>query len=299
MSQARRRRVSPSGVRWVSVALVATAFGLGFGLGRWSADGPPVATPDGAELAPIVEPPVTVDVTAAFPALSGVAIETEPSGPRIALVIDDLGRSVATVESLRALGVALSYAVLPFESHTRDVAAYLGAAGLEILCHVPMEARRGVDPGPGALVRSMSALEIRQATERALASVPLAVGVNNHMGSAFSEDAEAMARFLEVVGERGLYFLDSRTSAATAGYRVAKDLGIGAVERNVFLDRSRSPELIRGEFRRALELASAEGPAVVIGHPYDETLEVLRQEVPRALDRGFRFVTVGELVRDR
>ena len=73
--------------------------------------------------------------------------------------------------------------------------------------------------------------------------------------------------------------------------------GLGRRLQN-FLDRDRSPGLIRGEFRRALDLAATEGPSVVIGHPYDETLEVLREEVPLALSRGFRFVTVGELLRD-
>ena len=295
MSQARRRRVSPLGVRAAYLTLLVVAFGLGFGLGRRSV----------GEAGGVDEPMAGVDPVPAAVAPEPAA-ETHsdaPSGAPVSrgraattLVIDDLGRSVATLESLEALGVPVTYAVLPFESRTPEVVAHLALAGLETLCHLPMEALGGVDPGPGALHRSMGAAEIREATRRALDAVPGAVGVNNHMGSAFSADAASMAPFLEVVAERGLFFLDSRTSARTTGVAVANRAGVAVVERNVFLDRDRAPERIRAEFRRALELAGEGEPSVMIGHPYAETLEVLRQEVPRALDLGFTFVTVGDVI---
>ena len=81
-----------------------------------------------------------------------------------------------------------------------------------------MEAQRGENPGPGALTETMNEDEIRDATRHALDAVPGAVGVNNHMGSAFSEDRDAMSAVLGVVRKRGLFFLDSRTSAASVGY---------------------------------------------------------------------------------
>ncbi len=297
-----RRRLAGSRARGAVLALIAAAFVLGFGIGRWSAEsepGLPASAPEVSE----PRAPVAVAVPASpRPETSAPRTVGEPSanpgstGPRIAIVIDDLGRSVAMVDELRSLGVPLTYAVLPFESRTPEVVAYLFSLGLEMLCHVPMEAQRNVDPGPGALRRSMSGAEIRSTTARALAAVPDAVGVNNHMGSAFSEDSGSMAPFLEVVAGHGLFFLDSRTSADTQGMIVASRLGMRAVERNVFLDRDRTRGRIRNEFRRALALSSGGTPAVAIGHPYDETLEVLSEEIPRALEQGFVFVTVAELV---
>ena len=136
----------------------------------------------------------------------------------------------------------LTYAVLPFETKTAAVAARLAELGEEVLCHLPMEAQRGENPGPGALTEAMNEGEIRDATRRALEAVPGAVGVNNHMGSALSEDPDAMAAMLGVVRKRGLFFLDSRTSAASVAYGLAREAGVPAAERKVFLDGDRAPE---------------------------------------------------------
>jgi len=218
------------------------------------------------------------------------------AGARVAIVIDDLGRSLEVIDELRGFAVALTYAVLPFETHTHEVAARLTALDEEFLCHLPMAARRGEDPGPGALDVGMRPRELRATTRRALEAVPGAAGVNNHMGSALSEDRAAMAAVLEVVRAQGLFFLDSRTSSASLGYALARDLGVPAAERQVFLDGDRHPSAIRREFGRLLELADGGGPAIAIGHPYPETLAVLAEEIPRAVASGYRFVRVSELV---
>jgi polysaccharide deacetylase 2 family uncharacterized protein YibQ len=242
-----------------------------------------------------VDPVVSSDIVEVPPLFLPAEVVTS-AVLRIALVIDDLGRSVGTIDRLLALGVPLSYSVLPFESRTPEVVARVREAGAELLCHVPMEARSGLDPGPGALVRGMSDEEIRLAASRALDQVPGAVGANNHMGSAFSEDAAAMGTFLEVVAAGGLFFLDSRTTADTIGFRTALDLGIPAAERKVFLDRDRRPEAIRSELARVLEAAARGEMAIAIGHPHEETLVVLEEEIPLALAAGYRFVTVSDLL---
>ncbi len=146
------------------------------------------------------------------------------------------------IDELRAFGVPLTYAVLPFETKTAAVAARLAELGEEVLCHLPMEAQHGENPGPGALTEAMNQEEIRDATRRALEAVPGAIGVNNHMGSALSEDPEAMAAMLGVVRKRGLFFLDSRTSAASVAYGLAREAGVPAAERKVFLDGDRNAE---------------------------------------------------------
>jgi polysaccharide deacetylase 2 family uncharacterized protein YibQ len=176
------------------------------------------------------------------------------------------------------------------------VVAELTRQGAEILCHLPMEAGNGADPGPGALRTGMSRKELIAATEAALAPVPSAVGVNNHMGSLFSSDAAAMRPVLEVLARRGLFFLDSRTSGDSVGYSLAQSLGVPATNRNVFLDGQPDAESIRAEFERLLELAAQQGSAVAIGHPYPVTIATLAGEVPRARALGYRFVPVSHLL---
>jgi uncharacterized protein len=211
-------------------------------------------------------------------------------------VIDDLGRSTGELAALAALGVPLSYAVLPFEEHTAAVVASLRERRQEILCHLPMQPGNGSDPGPGALLASMSEDGLAGATRAALAHVPGAVGVNNHMGSSLTTDPAAMGAVLNVLQQEGLFFLDSRTSRESVGYRVARSLGLPAAERHVFLDDDPHPDAVRAQFRRLLERAHVEGAAIAIAHPHPSTLLVLRDEVPQALAAGYTFVPVSFLL---
>ncbi|MCH9651850.1 MAG: divergent polysaccharide deacetylase family protein [Deltaproteobacteria bacterium] len=211
-------------------------------------------------------------------------------------MIDDLGRSLQDLKTLGSLGIDLTYAVLPFESRTPEVVAELRRRREEILCHLPMEPSNGANPGPGALRGSMSDEDLIAGTRKALAAVPGSVGVNNHMGSGLTTDILRMTAIVEVLKERRLFFLDSRTSAQSVGYKAAVEAGIPAAERQVFLDGDPAPEVIREQFRRTLEIARRRGAAVAIGHPYPETLAVLGEEVPRALQLGYDFVPVSFLL---
>jgi len=217
-------------------------------------------------------------------------------GARVSVVIDDLGRSLGEVRALRKLGVPITYAVLPFETRTPEVVASLRQAGEEILCHLPMEPRNGANPGPGALRTSMDPAEIRTLTRRALEAVGGAVGVNNHMGSSLTANPQLMSAILEEISDRRLFFLDSRTSAESVGYRLASQMGIASAERQVFLDPDPSDQAVRHQFRRLLDLARRRGAAIAIGHPYDSTLRVLAEEIPRAKAQGYDFVPVSFLL---
>ncbi|MGB3562832.1 MAG: divergent polysaccharide deacetylase family protein [Thermoanaerobaculia bacterium] len=239
--------------------------------------------PTGEKSQPVVEP--------------GYESEYPPAGgARISLLIDDLGRSVTDVDTLQQLGVPISYAVLPFESRTPEVIAALREHEAEILCHLPMVARNGANPGPGALSREMAADELTIGTRVALEKTPGAVGVNNHMGSDLSADPAAMRTILEVLAESGLFYVDSRTSADSVGYQMALEVGVPAAERQVFLDSVHETETVKEQFRRLLEVARERGAAIAIGHPSSVTLGVLEQEIPRALAAGYEFVPVSYLL---
>lgn len=306
----RRSRGAGRGVVWIFLlgALVgAGVLFLVFRDPRYGSGGPP---PEGRPAAASEKEPAgaspqkaAVSGTPEMPSLPPEAPDTEPVEDgethlpgHVALVIDDLGERLEDLDPLVALGVPVTYAVLPFEEHTKDVVAELRKRRAEILLHLPMEPRNGEDPGPGALRVDMDAEQLREGTEAALRAVPGVVGVNNHMGSRLSEDEQALVPVLQVLAERGLFFLDSRTSAASLGYRTARSLGLPAAERHVFLDRDPSPEAIREQFRRLLDLSRTRGSAVAIGHPLPETLQVLTEEVPKAKEEGFVFVPVSDLL---
>ncbi|MEO6194904.1 MAG: divergent polysaccharide deacetylase family protein [Thermoanaerobaculia bacterium] len=238
------------------------------------------------------EAPAAVPVAATIPA--------PPSGPihgiRVAVVIDDLGHDIAELRPLEALGVPVTYSVLPYEDQTPEVVAELRRRHAEMLLHLPMEPKNGQNPGPGALLQGMGDDELREKTEAALKAVPGVVGVNNHMGSLLSAEEGPMNAVLGVLAARGLFFLDSRTSAESVGYKVALGLGIPAAERQVFLDGEATPEAIHTQFERLLALARTKGSAIAIGHPHPETLAALAREIPRAKAEGYEFVPVSYLL---
>lgn len=323
-SAGRRRASSGRPVigRWLLLAAAGVALLVaGFYLGQTGAPPDPEApgeppteaaarAPDRGER-PAADPPARPEATYGDEPRDAVDTDAEGAGARelttlqpalpgdgaaVALVIDDLGRSLADVERIRALGVPVTYAVLPFESRTAEVAAALRSGRDEMLVHLPMEAAGGADPGPGALTVGMTTAELASSTRRALDAVEGAVGVNNHMGSMLSADRSAMGAILGVIAERGLYFLDSRTSPRSVGFATARALDLPAAERQVFLDPDPRREAVRAEFRRLLALARERGAAVAIGHPHPDTLAVLEEEVPLARELGYRFVPVSYLL---
>lgn len=299
MSPPRRRsRFRVPTAIWLAVAgSIVAAFTLGVWLGgRWTGGQPPAAPG-----LPRRQPPVAEPRRPELPP-RGPAVKQDGRAPTdagsvpIALVIDDLGRSVGDVDRLLSLGIPMSFAVLPYESRTEEVAAELGRRGAEVLLHLPMQPEGGENPGPGALTREMGPLELSAAIERALAQVPGATGVNNHMGSGFTGDRGAMEVVVGLVGRSGRFYLDSRTSADSLGYSVARAEGVATAKRDVFLDEDPAPEAVRGQFHRLLELARREGSAIAIGHPHPATIAVLAEQVPRALEQGYRFVPVSALM---
>ena len=301
---ARRRRKTRPLLRWtLTIAGAAAVFAAGLWLASGAGGRLRAARPDlPADRA--ARAPRTPDVAkpgryaAAKPTdLAPVASPTPaPTPGRSALVFDDLGRDVGQIDRLAALGVPLTYSVLPYERWSREVAIELEHRGAEVLCHLPMEAEGEEDPGPGALLEGMSRRRLAAAVERALDQVPGAVGVNNHMGSKLTADREAMREVLPLLGERGLFFLDSRTSSESVGYEVALELGVPTARRDVFLDAVDEDDAIRGEVRRWLELAGTRGAAIAIAHPRKRTLAILGEELPSVVEAGYEFVPLSYLL---
>jgi hypothetical protein len=213
-------------------------------------------------------------------------------------VIDDVGNDAGLAERLLLLPVPLTLAVLPRLPHSRD---YGGAAarGKEVLLHLPMEPEGypAVDPGPGALLTGMGSSALLAALAENLDGVPGAIGVNNHMGSRFTARETGMETLLAALGARGLFFLDSRTTAATVAVAVATRVGTPVISRDIFLDGDEDPGLISRRWRDAVRLAETRGHAVVIGHLRPATVAFVEERV-RAADWGRAIpVTLSTLLQ--
>ena len=198
--------------------------------------------------------------------------------PLAALVIDDLGYQMEPAKRLLALDVPITFSILPHSPHGKEIAVLARKQGREVLLHLPMEPKyASLDPGPGALMSGMSPQRLREIVLEDLATVPGAAGANNHMGSKLTQDLSALTAALGALGEKGLFFLDSRTSADTVAVRVAKELGLAWAERDVFLDHDPKPKAVRRQLDRMIYMAKKQGRVIAIGHPHPATLDMLEK----------------------
>ncbi|MEI9992159.1 MAG: divergent polysaccharide deacetylase family protein [Rhizomicrobium sp.] len=217
--------------------------------------------------------------------------------PKIAVVIDDLGADLAHTDLAIRLPKAVALSFLPYADATPWLSAEARRAGHEILLHMPMQAEGDHDPGPLALTTGLGPDEIRRRLVAALARVPDAIGINNHMGSRLTADRASLIPVAEELAARHLFFFDSRTTPQTQVVPVARAFGVASAGRDVFLDDEQTAGAVGAQLMELEARARAQGIAIAIGHPHDVTLAALAVWTARAGAHGFLLVPLSEAIR--
>lgn len=218
--------------------------------------------------------------------------------PRIAIVIDDIGLSNPVVNRLSELKQPITASFLPYGASNKEQVQKLTDAGLEVMLHVPMMPHVPADLAPVTLSPEMDETEIKNQLNTMLErfSGTQIRGINNHMGSLFTENEQAMKYVMEVLQERGLFFLDSKTTSHSAAQKAAADYDVPYISRDVFLDNKNDYDYIMSQFAQAEKIAQKHGTAVVIGHPYAATIKAISDWIKTAPQRGFELVPLSELL---
>jgi len=218
---------------------------------------------------------------------------------RIAIIVDDLGiKNLDNEEGFMKLSFPMTFSILPFQRFTADVCKMAEKYGRECILHMPMEPYGFPEnnPGKGALMENDSTRELKQKLRKALEDVPIAVGMNNHMGSKATESKKIMKAVMSVLKEKGLFFIDSHTTPETAGYSTAKQYGLSTADTKLFLDNILEESAIIMRLDQAADIAVKNGSVVVICHDNPETLKVLKKKMPLLERKGIQFVKVSTLV---
>jgi len=216
---------------------------------------------------------------------------------RLAIIIDDLGSDRAAAEAIFALGCSLTISVLPNHEHSLDIAKEAHRRGFQVMLHLPMQSVANETPEARELHPGMPAPEVAALVDQFLQNVPDVAGVNNHQGSQATADAALMDELMPVLRDLHLFYIDSRTTAATVAYDTAQDFGVRSAFRNVpFLDDVAEVATVRKQLELALRGAREKGEAVAIGHPHPATLQALREVLPQAQAQGVHLVLASELV---
>jgi len=220
-----------------------------------------------------------------------------PVRPKIAIIIDDFGASVARTEMFLGIPLPLTFAILPHLKYSVESAYAVHAQDREILLHQPMEPFDSrLNPGPGALYVGDSAERIAEVITQNIHSVPFITGVNNHMGSRFTSRPGEIRNALETINHCGLFFVDSLTSCQSRAYDAARSIHMPAARRDTFLDNLRRPERILDRLYELTERALYCGSAVGIGHPWPETQIALQQYADEIAGVGIDVVPISGLI---
>ncbi len=229
------------------------------------------------------------------------AIEEAVEETEIYIIIDDVGNNLDQLDQFLGFPGTLTFAVMPQRPFSIEAVRRISESGHDVIVHQPMEAVGGQNPGPGAIYTSMSEEEIRKTLDANLEGLEQAVGMNNHMGSRVTSDADTMRSILTYLKEREMFFLDSVTTEHSVAGVIAEEIGLGFARRSsAFLDNDREMEAIAALLERGLRGATETGDAILIGHVHSHALaDILKRNYQRLFDRGYRFLGLNGRMEQR
>lgn len=226
-------------------------------------------------------------------------VEEKGTPPRIAIIIDDMGAYEFGPLELKRLGVPVTASVLFDSSRAEEVVRKLREYDIEMIIHLPMQPTNSngkvYNPSEVITVNSTDQ-QIRSLIRKAREIVPMAEGLNNHEGSRVTADLPTMEKVMRVIKDEGLFFVDSRTTAQTVAYNVAREMGIHAAHKDVFLDHVQTYSHSIEQIRILVDLAIKNGKSIAIGHPFASTFQAIMDSRQYIEARGVKVVLVKELL---
>ncbi len=219
--------------------------------------------------------------------------------PQISIVIDDMGVVKSKTENIINISAPLTLSFLPYADDLVEVTRRARQLGHELMIHLPMEPKGDMDPGPHAMITGSSKQNMMDDLLFNLSQFEGYVGLNNHMGSAFTEDSDGLNLILNEVQKRGLLVLDSRTSRGSLLAKISSEKNIPNMTRDIFLDNEQNVTYILRQLEKLTVMAQRRGSAVAIGHPYKETIEALSLWLPSLESKGISIVPLSHLIKKK
>ncbi|MDR3255539.1 MAG: divergent polysaccharide deacetylase family protein [Synergistaceae bacterium] len=250
------------------------------------------------------DPPETDNAPETTGDVSGDIVPRSPDMALLALVLDDCGGNLAMARRVVSLDVTLTWAILPKLRFSTETADLLKESEIPFLLHLPMQADpdpdgKAGDPMLYCIGVGMDAQSVRDAMTPVLDSLPGAWGVNNHRGSKATADIDLMRAVMDVLLERGLFFMDSRTTTKSVAYDAALEKGLKTARNSRFLDNESDRLKIASQMEYAVGAAKKYGKYIAICHLRPETvafLEGLSTDV--IAEKGVKLVTLPQLMEE-
>ncbi len=219
--------------------------------------------------------------------------------PRIAIIMGDMGLSApATNTAIQQLPGTITLAFAPYAANLQDWIGKARAAGHEVMLQLPMEPYEYPtnDPGPNALLTTLSAGANLERLEWLLGRFAGYTGVTNYMGSKFTTSAKAVRPLMAALKARGLMFVDARSTTRSVASRIARDLGVPVAINNRFIDNQASRRNIDRRLGELERIAKSSGAALGFACPYPVTIERLAKWSVDLERRGIRLAPASAIV---
>ncbi len=216
---------------------------------------------------------------------------------RLAIVIDDCGSDMTTLNKLNSLPIPLTYAVMPNKPHTTESAQSGYQAGRKIFVHLPMQPLHVASSESTYISSDMSDSKVKSTTNELLDQVPHAIGMNNHQGSMATADSRIMKDVMSVMKKRKMVYLDSRTNSTSVGEQTAASMGIATSRNNLFIDNDADVAAIKKRIRQGGDIAKSNGSAIIIGHCRPKTAQALSEMIDELVQEGIEIVFVTDLMQ--
>lgn len=221
--------------------------------------------------------------------------------PDVVIIIDDFGNSAGKLlDDFAELPAEIVFAVIPDLAHSKTAAEKGAAKGHEIILHIPMEAENSnVSPGERYISKDMPEEEIAPLLDSFLAQMPMAIGANNHMGSATTANLATMNAVLAHFKKKGILFVDSMTTAKTAAHVAALEQGVPYARRDVFLDvPDNSDATLAQKIRDLGKYKGRHEPVIIITHCHNrEKLDALYKFMAQIRAMGINIVSLTDAFR--
>ncbi len=228
------------------------------------------------------------------------SLDAPSSQPVISIIIDDMGNQYKTGYRAVTLPGAVACAFLPRVPFTHKLAVMAHSNNKEVMLHAPMQAKGNNRLGPGGLTVDMSQEQFLKTLREDIEAVPHVMGISNHMGSLLTQHPDHMVWLMHEINRHGnLFFVDSKTTAKSVASRVAGDIGIPNIERDVFLDNVLEIPEIDKQFKKLIKIAKRKGSAVAVGHAYHPTLEYLEKELLKLDKYGVKLIPISRMIEHR
>ncbi len=215
----------------------------------------------------------------------------EDKKPKLAIIVDDVAFQ-HQIQKIKQIPYKVTPSFMPRASNHPKTPSYTKGFKVYML-HLPLEALNHNHAEKLTLKSNWSYKRLKKEIKSIKADFPKAAYYNNHTGSKFTADLGAMKRLFKILKEENIKFLDSKTTPKSKGNIVAKEYGMHILSRDIFLDNSTNEKYIKNQLRKAVKIAKKRGYAIVIGHPYDSTLRVLKNAKPML--SGLELVYINEL----